>query len=166
MSQTKTCINPKTGRPITVGGATWRTLVHDKVIEGEIVAPIYEAETPQEAKVAKKLITKQQPAKHGYTHKIAPNSKRVILARKKLTHKQLTDYMLQCTAKVMQSKDDIDPNMSEDEINNILSDRVLQMMLTDGKITKGELKKFAIKEESESDDEEEEDESQTETEDE
>lgn len=141
----KTTINPSTGRPITVGGNTWRKLVHDKVIEGDIVKPLYEADTPEEAKVAKKLIVKQQPPKAGFVHKIDPTGKRVILARKKLSNKQLTDYMLSCTTKVMQSEHDaIDPTMTEAEINDILAERVLKMMLTDGQVTKKQLSKFAI----------------------
>ena len=88
-------VNPKTGRCVLVGGKIWRRLLHDKVIEGDIIVPaneLYQAETVEEAKIAKKMIAKKNPPKPGYGLKRDSSGKRVISCRKPLTQKQLEEY--------------------------------------------------------------------------
>lgn len=152
MTTAKSCINPKTGRPITVGGKTWRKLLHDNVIEGDIVVPaneLFVAESKEEAKVAKKLITKQKPAPKGYINKVDNSGKRVIQARSRLSQKQMENYMVECTTKVvMQEKDNIN-DMSEADINDYLSEKILNMMLKDGKVSTNDLDRFTLKKELE-----------------
>jgi hypothetical protein len=147
MSTPKSCINPKTGRPITVGGKIWGQLLHDHIIEGDIVAPaneLFVADSREEAKFAVKLISKQNPAPRGYINKVDNTGKRVIRARRRLTQKQMENYMVECTTKVViQEKDNVN-DMSEEKVNDYLSEKILNMMLSDGKISTKDLDRFTL----------------------
>jgi hypothetical protein len=145
----KTIINPKTQRPIVVGGATWRKLVHDNVLAGDILAPVnevYRADSKQEAIEAVKVLKKTNPAKKGYELKRGTDGKKVIQAKKRMTQKQLQQYMMKCSTKVIQQeRDNINPDMTEPEINDYLSEKILTMMLSDGKVTEKDFDRFTVK---------------------
>jgi hypothetical protein len=153
-----TCINPQSGRAITVGGKIWRKLIHEKVIDGDIVAPtneLYVADTKEEAKAAKKVLTKQKPPKKGYINKIDNSGKRVITARKRMKQEALQKYMIKCSQRVMRRERKALSKMDdEDSINKFLSEKVMAMMLDSGKVTEDDIEKFVVEppeSESESD---------------
>ena len=110
-----TTINPKTNRPIRIGGAVWKRLVHDNVIEGDIIAPVnelYVAESKTEAQAAKKVLSKQKPPAKGRFLKIDNTGKRVISSRKPMSHTQIQEYMMKCATKVYSQEKDNLANMN------------------------------------------------------
>lgn len=150
-------INPKSGRPITVGGRIWRKLVHDEVIKGDIVAPVHElycADSKEEAGCAKKILARQKPPLKNQYLKTDNTGKRVIIARKPLSSEQIQKYMNKCTLKAYHAHRDELGDMAEEKVNDFLSEKILQMMLTDGKVEREDFARFMVKEnESESESE-------------
>lgn len=142
-------INPKTGRPITVGGRIWRKLVHDEVIKGDIVVPVHElycADSKEEATCAKKILARQKPPSKNQYLKTDNTGKRVIVARKPLSSEQIQTYMNKCTLKAYHAHKDELGNMTEEKVNDFLSEKILQMMLTDGKVEQKDFMRFMVKE--------------------
>ena len=126
-------INPLTSRPIKVGGAVWRRLVSDGLLEAR--APeheLYKAESKEEALVAKKMLTKQNKDKTRSV-KIRNDGRTVIKARKRLTQKEISEGMSKASSIVLQKIQNGQLSMpddaSEDEVHEYIQNQVLREIM-------------------------------------
>ena len=118
-------INPKSGRTIRVGSKTWKQLVSDQLIEGDIT-PIYESTDKEELKVAKKILKRQSlgPRK---MHIIAGN--KIIEVNKRITSSEMTNHAVKSAGavfkKIRTGEIDIPEEMDDDQLAKYLEKCVM-----------------------------------------
>ena len=94
-------LNPKTQRPIKVGGKVWRKLVNEGILERQAQEhELHQAETKEEAKVAVKILKKNNKDRN-HSIKLARNGKTVIKAKKRLSQKQISQDMSKASTRVI-----------------------------------------------------------------
>ena len=123
-------INPITNRPIKIGGAVHRRLIAEGIVERQNDEnELYVADNPEEAKVAVKMLKKQNKDK---TKNIVidRSGRRIVKARKRTTNKQITKSMGQATSAVLRKikgGDIIVPDGATDaQIDNLIQQLVLE----------------------------------------
>ena len=127
-------INPLTSRPIKVGGAVWRRLVSDGLLETRPSEnELYAAESKEEALVAKKMLTKQNKDKTR-SIKIRNDGKTVIKARKRLSRREISEGLTKATAivlnKIKAGELSIPEDASDDAVHEYIQNSVLREIMS------------------------------------
>ncbi len=130
MSEITYITNPRTGRPVKVGSNTWKKLVRENTIEGEDMPDnaLYEAESKEEARIAKKIMQKNKQVPKNKT--LAVKGNKVVKRAKRLTQAELTKQINKCASRVFKrEQENINPNWSEDKIAAYIENKILEEML-------------------------------------
>jgi hypothetical protein len=117
--------NPRSNRPVRIGSKTWKQLVTDKLIEGNLT-PLFESTDKTELKVAKKIMQRQDL---GPRKKVIISNDKIVKANKTITGGELTKHTAQSAGsvfkKIRTGEIPIPEDMNDDELAIYLEKCVL-----------------------------------------
>jgi hypothetical protein len=127
----KHIINPQTNRPIKIGGVTWRRLVSDGLVSSQRADnELYEADTKEEAKEVVQSFKKRNKDPNRNIV-IARDGKRIISARRRTTHKEISKNTGIAAARVLKKIHSGELSMPEDSTDAEVEDFVQQQVLNE-----------------------------------